>query len=253
MRHLLKVEHFDGWSKAVLCRDRSRNAVDYEVMEALEALLDELEADSSLRLFLFTAEGSHFISGGDLRAFASHVTADEGRAMAERMKAILDRVERLPCVTVALVNGDAYGGGCETALAFDQIWLAAGATMGFTQANFALNPGWGGHLRLMERVGPHRAMRWLAGRCRVGAEEAVSGGLVDHVLGGPDLLSAAKEHVDRIMATHSDVLRALKLVKQRYLSRRDPELMMLEADLFAELWAADAHVRRVQDFLNRSR
>ncbi len=250
---VLQWEINDGVCWAVLRRQHARNAVDFEVMSVLERLLDTLEAGDGLRVSVFTAEGSHFISGGDLRAFSSLKTAAEGRAMALRMRNILDRIERLPHVTVALVNGDAYGGGCETALAFDQIWLSAGASMGFTQANFALNPGWGGHLRLMERVGANRALRWLAERCRVGPEEALASGLVDHVLGGPDLRAAAMEHVHRILSTDVGVLRALKAVKRHYVARRDSELMDLEANLFADLWAAEPHLRKVRDFLERPR
>ncbi len=252
MRELLEIERVDDSLRWTLNRKEALNAVNYEVMHALESALKLVEEDDGIRVLLFTASGDTFISGGDLRAFSNLRTAEEGRTMAERMKLILERIETLPCITVCLINGDAYGGGCETALAFDQIWLRDTAKMGFTQANFALIPGWGGYARLIERVGATTALKWLAESRRVDAEEGIARGLIDHVIPSTGYHDAVEDHIRAIASTDPSVLKALKSVKHASMSSNRDAILAQEATLFEGLWAADEHHSRVERFLNRN-
>ncbi len=252
MHELLEIDHSGDTVRWTLNRKEALNAVNYEVMSALELALESIEEDAGIRVLLFTAAGDTFISGGDLRAFAELKTAEEGRSMADRMKSILSRIENLPCITVCLINGDAYGGGCETALAFDQIWLRDTAKMGFTQANFALSPGWGGYTRLIERVGATTALKWLSERRRVDADEGSARGLIDHVIPSTDYNDAVEDHIRAITHTDPTVLRALKAVKRSFISSTRDSLMAFEATLFEGLWAADEHHARVERFNNRN-
>lgn len=250
---IITISRVDDIITWTLNRSEAMNAVNYAVMDALENALPLVESDSSIRVMMFTAAGESFISGGDLRAFASLKTAEQGREMASRMKAILDRIENLPCITICLVNGDAYGGGCETALAFDQIWLHESAKMGFTQANFALSPGWGGYTRLIERVGATTALKWLAERARVDAHESFMRGLVDKVISASKYHESVDDHLRTLSHTDAAVLVAIKSIKKAAMLQRRYELMDIESEHFEELWAADAHHNRVDRFLNRSR
>lgn len=253
MPDLLSITHEKGVVIWTLNRGEAMHAVNYAVMEALEDAILKVEADPNSRILLFTATGETFISGGDLKAFSQLKTAEQGREMASRMKSILDRIESLPCITICLINGDAYGGGCETALAFDQIWLHESAKMGFTQANFGLSPGWGGFTRLIERVGANTAIKWLMERERVDAHEAARSGLIDHVIPAARYQETVDEHIRTILHTDTGVLNTIKAIKKAALLHRRKELMAYESDLFEKLWAADAHHKRVERFLNRSR
>jgi len=246
----------EGVLQWTLKRSTARNAVNYDVMIALERALDELEAitgSDGIHILVFTAEGDHFISGGDLKAFAHLKTAEEGGVMAERMKAILRRIEELPLLTICLINGDAYGGGCETALAFDQIWIRESARMGFTQANFGLIPGWGGYQRLIERVGIHRATNWLASRYRVDAQTALNSGLVDRMFTSIAFEQQVDDALSDLLVTDKEVLKALKSIKKSYIALRNSTLSDIESRMFAQLWGSEEHARRVDAFLNKSR
>lgn len=253
MSKLLDITHDDHTERWSLSRQEALNAVNYDAMSALESALNRIEKATDVRVLLFTAAGDTFISGGDLRAFSTLSSADEGRVMADRMKHILLRIEALPCITICLINGDAYGGGCETALAFDQIWLRDSAKMGFTQANFALSPGWGGYTRLIERVGVATALRWLSERARVSADEGFALGLIDHVIPSADYQAVVDAHIRSIVHTEPSVLRALKTFKQKAQSANRAAMMAVEAELFETLWASDEHHLRVDTFINRSR
>lgn len=253
MNDLLNISRLERTQLWTLNRKEALNAVNFDVMSALESALDVIERENDVRVLVFTALGESFISGGDLKAFSGLKSADDGRLMAARMKSILHRIENLPCITICLINGDAYGGGCETALAFDQIWLRDTAKMGFTQANFALSPGWGGYTRLIERVGATTALRWLSERARVGIDEGISSGLIDHVIASTGYQEAIDEHLRAIIHTDHKVLLTLKRIKQQSLFLKRDTLMAFESELFERLWESDEHHARVERFLNRSR
>ncbi len=253
MPDLLSISREGNVMHWVLQRQEALNAVNFDVMSSLESALDAVEQETEVRVLLFTASGESFISGGDLRAFSGLHSAEDGRAMANRMKSILDRIESLPCITICLVNGDAYGGGCETALAFDQIWVRDTAKMGFTQANFALSPGWGGYTRLIERVGPTTALKWLAERERVGVDEGTKSGLIDRVIPSAGYQESIDDHLRTITHTDRNVLLTLKKIKHKALDIQRDTLMDYEAELFERLWESDEHHDRVEQFLNRSK
>ena len=124
--------------------------------------------------------------------------------------------------------------------------------MGFTQANFALIPGWGGYARLIERVGATTALRWLSERRRVDANEGSTRGLIDHVIPSSAYQEIVDEHIRAISHTEPSVLMALKAVKRESVSSKRESLMAYEAALFETLWAADEHHARVERFNNRS-
>lgn len=253
MHDLLDIRRNGSLIVWTLNRSDALNAINYDVMAALERALDAIEADSGLAVLLFTAEGDHFISGGDLKAFSDLKTADEGFEMTERMKNILLRIENLPFITICLVNGDAYGGGCETALAFDMIWIRDTVKMGFTQANFGLSPGWGGQTRLMERVGTSKALNWLATRSKIDADESLRLGLVDVVIPTKKYQKTVENALEPILSTDLQVILALKATKIRHLNDKRSSSIELEKELFGPLWASDTHHTRVNQFLNRAR
>ncbi|MGK7370801.1 MAG: enoyl-CoA hydratase/isomerase family protein, partial [Candidatus Halalkalibacterium sp. M3_1C_030] len=150
---ILKIEEKKHTYWAAINRPDSRNALNFAVMDALEETLDRIESDNSVRAFVLSGTRDHFISGGDLKEFHTIKTAEEAKPMAKRMLSLFKRIEKLPCWTIACINGAAYGGGWETMLAFDFRIASNKATFGFTQGKFYLPPGWGGLTRLVEKVG----------------------------------------------------------------------------------------------------
>lgn len=238
---------------ARITRPEALNAINDEVMTGLEATLDQLRADQSLRALILTGAGERaFISGGDLKAFADLRTADEGRVMAARMGAILDAFEALDCWVIAAINGDAYGGGCETLLACDVRIATTTATLGFTQGRFALPPGWGGLTRLVERVGRGLALSWLGTRALVPAPEAHRVGLLEH-LSPPDTFAPDTAALAASLSkTPRDLIATLKQGALRATATPRPDAIAAELEPFARHWASEAHHARVEAFLGRT-
>ena len=212
-------------------------AIDFGTMTALEAALDDHDPES---VFLLRGHGPHFALGGDLKAFAGLLSAEEGLAMARRMDAILSRIEALPAPAAAFVNGAAYGGGVELLGAFDHIISDPGATFGFTQGRFGLPPGWGGRTRLGRRIGMERLDRWLSEQAVIPSETALHTGLIDEILPKRDWDARIRD-----LHRHPPV--------KRPVPDGQPAAITAEQAEFAEAWGSDAHHRLVADFLNRAK
>lgn len=242
----------DGVVTATITRPGALNAINFEVMTALETLLEQLESQPQWRVLVLRGQGTRsFISGGDLKAFASLTTAEDARAMSARMGEILNRVERLPCWTIAHVNGDAYGGGCETMAAFDFRYAHVDVHLGWTQARFGLTPGWGGLTRLVELVGHTTALTWLAGASRIGAMDAQRAGFLTHVSPDAETLERDVQAWSQRIARHERAL--ITALKQGAKSARwRIEAMGAEREPFAELWASETHHQKVAAFLKKT-
>lgn len=250
---ILKVEHDNNICRAVIDRPDTRNAINFALMEGLEKLLGELESNKKTRCFILTGAGTEsFISGGDLQEFHTVKTAEEARPMAERMLSILTRIEKLPCWTIASVNGPAYGGGCEIMLTFDFRIASSKATFGFTQGKFYLPPGWGGLTRLVERVGRSTALRWLAEAKIVDAKEAINHNLINRITKPQNLRDKTTKWAQEL--THNDrpFIKNLKEGAMR-LTHARWKAIDAELDSFAQFWESEEHYKRVQTFLNRKK
>ncbi|HKK45503.1 MAG TPA: enoyl-CoA hydratase/isomerase family protein [Balneolaceae bacterium] len=245
----LKVEFKKYFCKATINRPKAHNAINFEIMDALENLLDKLETDNT-RCFVLTGSGNSFVSGGDLKKFHTIKTAEEAKPMALRMLSILKRIEKLPCWTIASVNGPAYGGGCEMMLAFDFRIASEDATFGFTQGKFYLPPGWGGLTRLVERVGRSTALQWLARAQNVDAETALKHKLIDRIAAPKDLEESTYKWAKSISKNDRDFIQNLKQGALRFAEARWKAIAM-ELDSFAEFWESNLHEQRVAKFLNR--
>ncbi|NGP88630.1 enoyl-CoA hydratase/isomerase family protein [Fodinibius halophilus] len=248
---VLKVEQNRHICQVIINRPSSHNAINFAVMDALEELLDEMEANTDIRCLIFTGEGDDsFISGGDLKEFHTIKTAEEAKPMAKRMLTILKRIEQLPCWTIAAINAPAYGGGCEIMLAFDFRIASEEATFGFTQGKFYLPPGWGGLTRLVEKVGRSTALQWLAEAKIVDTESALRHKLIDRTAPPDKLQEQALSWAKKMSKNDRPFIKNLKEGAMRTTKARW-EAIDAELDTFAEFWESDLHEQRVEKFLQR--
>lgn len=235
-------------------RPESGNAIDFEVMTMMEQMLDDIEKNNSTRVLVLSGAGQRFFStGGNIKAFSTLTSEEEGREMAERMTAILRRLETGRFWALACVNGEVYGGGCELLLAFDFSIASKTATFAFSQASLGLPPAWGGMTRLVERVGRSRALEWLGSNQIISSEDAVASGLINKLSITSELRRNTWEWALELSRVEPDLIAELKngsLYADEH-SRRDS--FQRELDQFAHFWATPHHHARVADFLKRSR
>ncbi|SMO34491.1 enoyl-CoA hydratase/isomerase family protein [Fodinibius sediminis] len=245
----LKVEYKNKTCHAIVNRPGTHNAINFQIMRELEGLLGDLESDQTTRCLILSGAGSKtFISGGDLREFHRLKSAEEARAMASRMLSILTRIEKLPCWTIAGINGSTFGGGWETMLAFDFRMAAEQATFCFTQAQFYLPPGWGGLTRLVERVGRSTALQWLAEAKQINARKALRCNLIDRIVDSNNLLPEARAWAEKLGRHDRAFIRDLKEGALRAAPARW-EAIEAETDAFARWWEDERHRLQVKNFL----
>jgi len=163
--------------------------------------------------------------------------------MSKRMLSILERIENLPCWTLAAVNGHAYGGGWETMLSFDFRVAKSSAKFGFTQGKFYLPPGWGGLTRLSDTVGRELADYWLASQKVINSSEALRSGLIQDLFPDETYEEQLLKLIQKLTLNDRSFIDYIKGDKQRDITK--------ELKPFSEFWESREHIDRVQTFLNR--
>lgn len=201
----------------VLNRPEQLNAIDWPMLDALDAALDDVTADSAVRGVLVTGAGRAFSAGGDL---VGYQTLQRDRERFPRFVAelhrIFGRLRTLPVPAVALVNGVTAAGGLELLLNCDFALAARSARIGDAHLNFG-QMGGGGALTLLPRaIGRARAAELVFTGRFLDAEEAADWGLVNRVVDDDALTEAGRELVESFaaksplaMANAKDVMMSL--------------------------------------------
>jgi len=231
---MVDLELDDGLAVLTIDRPHARNAISLDTMAELEKALDALDADNDARVLVVTGAGDRaFVSGGDLKELAAIKTVEEASAMAWRMRTICDRLAESKIPVVAALNGHAFGGGAEVAVAADIRIAADDVKIAFNQVSLAIMPAWGGAERLAKLVGRSQALLLAGTGTAVDAQEAQRIGLVDRVV--------SRGSFDE---TWRSLARALANRPAAEIKRVIDGVTPDEAVAsFARLWVADEHWR----------
>lgn len=229
-----------GLAVLTINRPHARNAIGLDTMQQLEKALD---AAAGARTLVIRGAGDRaFVSGGDLKELSVLRSEEDASAMAKRMRLICDQLASFPAPVIAALNGHAFGGGAEVAVAADIRVAADDVKIAFNQVDLEIMPAWGGAERLAALVGKGKALL-LAGSGRaLDAVEAERIGLVDLVLPRSSFEEGWRS-VARSLARHpaTEIKRVIGGVSQ------DEAIAS-----FARLWVADAHWRAAERVMNRS-
>jgi enoyl-CoA hydratase/carnithine racemase len=228
-------------AELVIDRPEARNAVSRAVTDGLDAAIGEVERSQARAVVLRGGGDRVFVSGGDLKELARVRDFGEAHEMAVRMRAVLDRLARLPIPVVAALNGDAYGGGGEVALACDVRIAADDVRMGFTQSQLGIMPAWGGIERLVSLVGRGRALYLLATGHLVRGSDLATWGLVEEVVARADFDRRWRELAHALCAVPREALVGIKAVADATVPWVRPTSQVLATEAFARTWVADEH------------
>ena len=161
------------------------NAVNMELRVDFDNALNEIENDKDIRVLVITGSGDRaFSAGWDLKDIANAKKGPDASDM-------WTRIDRFPKPVIAAINGFAFGGGCELAMAchFRFMTDSAGAKIGLTELNLGIIPGWGGTQRMTRLVGRSKAMDMMFFSRRLTALEAKEIGLIDRVCKSNELMN----------------------------------------------------------------
>jgi enoyl-CoA hydratase len=247
----LLFEVRDGVGVLTLNRPRALNALDSGTVAELDAALQHEARDPAVKALVLTGAGDKaFVAGADISEM-SGLSAEQARAFAAAGQRTLSRLEALPVVTVAAVNGFALGGGNELALACDLVYASEKARFGQPEVNLGLLPGWGGTQRLARRVGPMRALEILLTGETVDAARAREMGLCLDVLPAERLLEHAISRA-KLIASRGPL--AVAAAKRSLRAGADSGLdqgLALEAEAFGLLFASEDMREGTKAFLEK--
>ncbi len=213
-------------------RPEAANALNRATMSALIEAVATVGDDPAVRAVVVTGSGEKaFCAGADLKERAG-MAEEDVRDFVRTIRDACTAIERLPQPVLAAINGVAFGGGCEIALACDVRVMAESAQIGLTETSLGIIPGGGGTQRLPRLVGRGRAMELIATARRVDSSEALALGLVQFVVPDGTAAAEAGEIAWRIAANAPVAVRAAKEAVRRGLDLTLDEGLALETELY---------------------
>lgn len=201
-------------ARVTLNRPEKRNAITGAMWQGLHALAGQIGADASIKVVLLSGAGSEaFSAGADIAEMRTQLADPAGLRTVQQ--AVLDAQaawEALPIPTIAMIRGACTGGGCGLALSCDLRLASPDAFFAIPPAKLGLAYSLADTKRLYDLVGPSRAKEILFTGRRIGADEALGLGLVNHIIPGDALESRATALAQEIAGNAGNSVRAAKAV-----------------------------------------
>lgn len=250
MGELVTYERKEGFSIICLNRPEKRNAISLEMAELLLEKLEQAEEDEIKFLVLTGAGDRMFCAGGDLNELHGELTNEEAFQRLCPMMTVLKKIINFPVPVIALLNGDALGGGCELATACDIRIARENTKFGFIQTNIGILPGWGGGAILYKKIQPSFALEWVMGGEILPAEELRNYGWIQNV--------ASEERWDSeqlLERYNKKSLKQMRLLKAQFKTNIQVETlseqMIEEVKTSSSLWDSEEHRKALEKFSQR--
>lgn len=188
-------------------RPSQLNALNKETIEELSKAFKDAEQDSSVGVIILTGSGEKsFVAGADIKEFAHFSIAQGGELAQKGQETLFDLIENLEKPVIAAVNGFALGGGLELAMASHIRVASSNARLGLPEVSLGVIPGYGGTQRLAQLVGKGKANELVFTAGMIKADEALTWGLVNHVVEPEELLAKATEIAEKILANSGSAI-----------------------------------------------
>jgi enoyl-CoA hydratase len=247
----LQVERRGAVTVLFVHRPDVLNALNRETLGEIETVADQFAADPSQGALIVTGSGEKsFISGADINELA--VLDPRGAEDISRFgQRVFDKLEGASKPVIAAVNGYAFGGGCELALACHMRLASENAVLGLPEVSLGIIPGYGGTQRLPRLVGPGRALELILSGRRVKADEADRIGLVNRVVPREQLLGEAEALANTILKNGPLAVAAVLESVRRGMSMSLADGLRLESGLFGVLASTDDMHEGLKAFLEK--
>ncbi|MBC8012087.1 MAG: enoyl-CoA hydratase/isomerase family protein [Burkholderiales bacterium] len=242
----------DGLATLTFNRPGQLNAMNAQMMREIIAALEELHADPAVRVGIITGAGSKaFMAGADLKEYAAQ-TPRQFDDFTWRGRHLYNLIESSNKPVIAAVNGFAFGGGFEIALACDLILAADTAKFGLPEILLNLIPGGGGTQRLVQKVGLNRANELLLTGRTASAAELHAWGCVNALHPADTLLAEVEKLARQLAEKEPAPLAAIKQLTRLAASPISSATLTLEAQTVSRLYQSPAGQAKIQEFLQKS-
>jgi 2-(1,2-epoxy-1,2-dihydrophenyl)acetyl-CoA isomerase len=248
------LKHEGPVATITMNRPATLNALDEELKAGLAQKIDLIARDASVRVVVLTGEGRGFCSGGDLKMLEELRKSHQSVAFRDFLEAghrVVRSLRGLPKPVIASINGPAFGGGMNLALACDLRIASDQATFSQAFVNIGLHPDWGGTFFLPRLIGTGRAVEMFFFGDTVDAEEAKRLGIVNFVAPHAALAAMTSSLAVRLAAGPA---LPIGLLKQALYERLETQLdTMMEHEVGAQMkcFESDDFKEGLRAFLER--
>ncbi len=228
------------------------NTLSPQVFAELERALQQLSDDDEVRCLVITGSGDRaFSAGADLTSFSDISKAFKVWQFSRRAQDVMNRLANFPKPTVAALNGYAYGGGLEIALACDFRIAARKVKLGQTEISLGLVPGAGGSQRLVRTIGPAKAKELVMFGSRLTADEALAIGLLTKVVDNEALESEAHAFAEKLAKGPPVAMRLAKALLNRSADVPIDAAVEMEAMAFGLTTSSEDIYEGLQAFMEK--
>lgn len=231
-------------------RPNALNALNSQMLEELDQILDQIDTTSVRALILTGAGDKSFVAGADISEMSAFTKA-EGVLFGKRGNDIFHRLETFPLPVIAAVNGFALGGGCELCLSCDIRICSENAVFGQPEAGLGITPGFGGTQRLARIIGPGMAKEMIFTARNVKAQEAYRIGLVNAIYPQKELLLEAKKMAKGIADNAPIAVRNCKKAINDGLQVDIDQAVAIEEQLFGDCFETHDQKEGMGAFLEK--
>ena len=243
----IRVEHGVAW---VVIDHPPKHLVDGGFMGAIVGVLDRAEVDDTIRVLVFeSADPDFFLMHGDVEGIMRMRKNPEPATEPNPAEAIFERVRRFPKPTIAMIDGQARGGGSEFLCAVDMRFAGPRTVLGQPEVAMGIVPGAGGTQLLARLVGRARALEIILGGGDIMADDAAAMGYVNRVLPSAELRPFVTELANRIAAWPPHAVQAAKRAIDAGIYATEPQYV-IETNEFRALVNAQLHLAPMQRFLD---
>ena len=236
-----------------LNRSEKLNAVDREMLDILDAEVNRLHRDESVRVVVLAGSGERaFCVGADLNQIATFDSADIRRWVNDGNR-VLSRLANLPVPVIAAINGYAVGGGLEFALACDLRIASAESSFGLPEITHGWFPGWGGTHRLLHVIGEAKAKEMVFLGERIDAQTAHGLGLVNRIVPRENLTSEVQQIAESLAQKSPVAVRAAKAALTRNPMPENGYEISYEALALSTCFTTPEVQQGLEAFLSRKR
>ena len=246
---LMQVE--DEIAVVTINRPKALNALNTETLSEINELFAEIGKRKDIKVVILTGSGEKsFVAGADISEMVNGDAA-QGRTFSLLAKEAFSRLEQIPQVVIAAVNGYALGGGCEISMACDIRVASENAIFGQPETSLGIIPGFGGTQRLTRLVGKGRAKELVFTCDKIDAQEAYRIGLANKVVPQAELLDYCKKMAQKIIKNGSLAVSIAKQLIERGADTDLDSALVLEATGFGLTFATNDKKEGMTAFLEK--
>jgi enoyl-CoA hydratase len=230
-------------------RPEALNALSQDLLNELEAVVDELSAQN-VRVAILTGTGKAFVAGADISVMKNY-SSNEAYEFSGSGQKVMSKFEQSKTIWIAAINGFALGGGLELALACDFRYASTNAKLGLPEVSLGIIPGFGGTQRLPRLIGAGLAKELIYTGEMIGAEEAMRLGIVNKVLEPDKLMEASLATARIILSRGSSAIQNAKHSIQDGLDSNLDKGLHIEKESFSELFRGNEAREGLSAFLEK--